>query len=110
MWVGNLIIFCFIGINHFPRFDMVVEAPPLIKMWYNDLDIDHKTAPIKYVGALTELLNMTGWPKLIKFLTGYWDNKKIMFQFETAEITPTIKELRDCIDTVDTGLERRVGK
>ncbi|KAL3353030.1 hypothetical protein AABB24_020829 [Solanum stoloniferum] len=64
----------------------------------------------KYVGALTELINMVRWPELIEVFTGYWDNEKMVFQFGIMEITPTIEEIRDGIDTVSTGLERRVRK
>ena len=41
---GRLTEFCF---------DMVVEAPVLLKMWYNDLDGDHIRIYNKYVEALT---------------------------------------------------------
>ncbi|XP_049343488.1 uncharacterized protein LOC125807795 [Solanum verrucosum] len=96
--------------DRFPKFDMVVEAPVLLKIWYNDLTVVHKRVLNKYIGALTELLNMVGWPELIEVLTGYWDNEKMVFRFGTMEITPTIEEIRDGIDTVGTGLERRVRK
>ena len=71
---------------------MVVEAPPLLKMWYNDLDGDHRRTLNKYMGVLTELPNMIGWLELIEVLTSYWDNEKMMFHFGTAEITQKIKE------------------
>ncbi|KAK4733569.1 hypothetical protein R3W88_007830 [Solanum pinnatisectum] len=96
--------------NRFPKFNMVVEAPVLLKMWYNDLNVFHKRDLSKYVGALTELINIVGWPELVEVLTGYWDNERMVFRFGTMEITPTIKEIRDGIDTVDTGLERRARK
>ena len=62
-------------------------------MWYNDLDGDYKRTLNKYIGALTELLNMVGLHELIKVITGYWHNEKIVFRFETGEITLTIKKL-----------------
>ena len=31
----------------------------------------------------------------------------MVFRFGTAEITLTLEEIRDCIDTVGTGIERR---
>ena len=34
----------------------------------------------------------------------------MVFRFGTAEITPTLEEIRDCIDTVGTGIERRARK
>ena len=89
---------------------MVVSAPPQLTMWYNDLDGDHRRTLNKYVGALTKLINMDGWPELIEVLRGYWDSQKMVFHFGTTEITPTLEEIRDCIDTVGTGIERRVGK
>ena len=33
-----------------------------------------------------------------------------MFRFGTAEITQTLEEIRDCIDTVGTGIERKERK
>ncbi|KAK4724722.1 hypothetical protein R3W88_027501 [Solanum pinnatisectum] len=96
--------------NRFLKFDIVVEALVLLKMWYNDLNVFHKRDLNKYVGALTKLINMVGWPELVEVLTGYWDNERMVFQFETMEITPTIKEIWDEIDTVGTGLERRLRK
>ena len=89
---------------------MVISAPPQLAMWHNDLDGDHKRTLNKYIGALTELINMDGWPELIEVLTGYWDSQRMVFRFGTAEITPTLEELRDCIDTVGTGLERKARK
>ncbi|KAK4729965.1 hypothetical protein R3W88_022953 [Solanum pinnatisectum] len=96
--------------DRFPKFDMLVEALALLKMWYNDLNAFHKRDLNKYIGALTELINMVGWLELVEVLTGYWDNERMVFQFETIEIIPTIEEIRDEIDTVGTGLERRVRK
>ncbi|KAH0734821.1 hypothetical protein KY285_010528 [Solanum tuberosum] len=96
--------------DRFPKFDTVVEVPVLLKMWYNDLTVVHKRALNKYIGALTELINMVGWPELIEVLTGYWHNEKMVFRFGTIEITPTIEEIRDGINTVGTGLERRARK
>ena len=89
---------------------MVAEASVLLKMWYNDLDKDHRRTHNKYVGALTELLNVVGWPQLIEVLTCYWDNKKMAFQFGTVEITPIVEEMWDNIDTGGIGLERGVRK
>ncbi|KAK4714818.1 hypothetical protein R3W88_020725 [Solanum pinnatisectum] len=82
--------------DRFPKFDMVVKAPALLKMWYNDLNTFHKRDLNKYVGSLTELINMVGWPELVEVLTGYWDNERM--------------EIRDGIDIVGRGLERRVRK
>ncbi|KAK4726792.1 hypothetical protein R3W88_031709 [Solanum pinnatisectum] len=96
--------------DRFPKFDMIVKAPALLKMWYNDLNAFHKRDLNKYVGALTELINMVGWPELVEVLTSYWDNERIVFWFGTMEITPTTEKIRDEIDTVGTGLERRVRK
>ena len=53
---------------------------------------------------------MDGWPELIEVLTGHKDSQKMGFCFGTAKITPTLEEIRDCIDTVGTGIERRARK
>ena len=45
-------------------------------MWYNDLNRDNRRVLNKYIGALTELVNMVGWFELIKVLTSYWDKKE----------------------------------
>ena len=62
--------------DRFPKFNMVISAPPQLTMWHNDLDGDHRRTLNKYVGALTELINMDGWPELIEVLTGYWIDKE----------------------------------
>ena len=62
-------------------------------VWHNDLEWDHKRTLSKYVGVLTELINMKGWPKLIEVLAGYWDNERMVFQFRTMDITPTIEDI-----------------
>ena len=89
---------------------MVISAPPQLTMWHNDLDGDHKRTLNKYIGALNELINMDGRPELIKVLTGYWDSQSMVFRFVMAKITPTLEEIRYCIDTVGMGLERRARK
>ena len=60
--------------DHFPKFDMVISPPPQLLMWHNELDGDHRRTLNKYVGALTELIDMDGWLELIEVLTGYWDS------------------------------------
>ena len=96
--------------DRFPKYDMVVSAPPQLRMWHNDLDGDHRRTLYKYVGAITELINMECWPELIEVLTEYWDSQKWVFWFGTTEITPTMEEIRDCIDTVGIGIEMRAQK
>ena len=63
--------FYFADMDRFPKFNMVISAPPQLAMWHNDLDRDHKRTINKYIGTLTELINMDGWPELIEVLTGY---------------------------------------
>ena len=67
----------------FPKFDMVISAPPQLRRTLN-----------KYVGDLTELINMDGWPELIEVLTGYWNSQRMVFHYGMAEITPTLEEKR----------------
>ena len=54
-----------------PKFDMVIAAPPQLTLWYDNLDGNHRTTLNKYVGALTELININGWPELVEVITGY---------------------------------------
>ena len=75
-------------------------------MWYDNLDVDHKRTLNKYVGALTELINMKGWSEIVEVLIGYWDSQQMVFWFWTTEITPTLEEIRDCIDPVGAGIKR----
>ena len=103
-------VFLFYRHGSFPKFDMVVSAPPQLTMWYNDLDGDHRRTLNKYVDALTELININGWPELIKVLTGYWDSRKMVFCFRTDDITLTLEETRYYIDTVGTKVQRRARK
>ena len=48
--------------DRFPKFDMVIAEPLQLTIWYDNLDGDHRRTLNKYVGALTELINMNGWP------------------------------------------------
>ena len=41
---------------------------------------------------------------------GYWDSQRMVFRFKTTKITLTLEEIRDCIDSVGTGIERRARK
>ena len=77
--------------DQFAKFNMVVSAPPQLTMWHNDLDVDHRRTLNKYVGDLTELIDMDGWPELIEVLTWYWDSQRMVFRFGTAEITVHLK-------------------
>ena len=77
-WV-NLTSFYFVDMDSFPKFDMVISAPPQLTMWYNNLDPDHRRTLNKYVGALMELINMNGWLELVEVLKGYWDSKRMVF-------------------------------
>ena len=86
-------------------FNMVVSAQPQLTMWHNDLNWDHRRTLNYYVGALTDLIDMDGWLELIEVLTGYWDSQRMVFRFGALKITPTLEEIRDCIDIVCTGLE-----
>ena len=58
---------------------MVVEAPPQLTMWYDNLDGDHRRTLNNYVGALTELINMNDWLEHVEVLTGYWDSHRMVF-------------------------------
>lgn len=87
---------------------MVVRAPDMHNLWYNYLNELHGRDLNKYVRALTELINMVGWPELIEVLTTYWDNENMVFQFETMEITATIEEIRDGIDIWVQGLKEEL--
>lgn len=53
---------------------MVVEALPLLKMWYNYLDRNHRRTLNKYVRTLTKLISMNG--QLTDVLTDYWTMRK----------------------------------
>ena len=53
---------------------------------------------------------MNGWLEVVEVLTGYWNSQRMVFQFGATEMTPTLEEIRDCIDTVGTGIERRERK
>ena len=62
------------------------------------------------MGSLIELLNMAGWPEIVEVPIEYSVNEKMVFQFGDIEITSIIEEIQDGIDTIGTGLERRVRK
>lgn len=107
---GILTEFYFVGMDHLPKFDMVVEASVLLQLLYNDLNGDHIRTFNKYVGALTELINMVGWDELIEVLKYHWDNERMVFRFGTKEISPKIEEIWDDINTASTGLKTRPRK
>ena len=77
---------CFVDMDRFPKFDMVIATPPQLKIWRDYLDGDHRRTLNKYVGALTELINMNDWPELVEVLTGHWDSQQMVFKFGTAEL------------------------
>lgn len=45
-------------------------------------------------------------PGLIKVITRYWDGERSVFRFGDVELTLTVKEIRDVLDTV--GMETKV--
>ena len=65
--------------NYIPKFNIVIALPPQLTMWYDNLDRDHRRMLNKYVGALTELINMNGWPEQVEVLTRYWDSERLVF-------------------------------
>ena len=65
---------------------MVISAPPQLTMWYNNLNGDHRRTRNKYVGALTELINMNGWPELVEVLMGYWIDNEWCSDSETPKL------------------------
>ena len=65
--------------NYIPKFNIVIALPPQLTMWYDNLDRDHRRMLNKYVGALTELINMNDWPELVEVLMGYWDSQRMLF-------------------------------
>ena len=84
---------------------MVIDTPPQLTMWYDNVDGDHTRILNKYI--LKELIDMNGWEELIEVITRYWDSQRMVFLFKIIEITLTLEEIRDCIDIVGTGRERR---
>ena len=68
--------------DRFSKFDMVIAAPLQLTIWYDSLDGDHRRTLNKYVRALMELINMNGWPELLEVLTNFWDNQRMVFQFD----------------------------
>ena len=67
-WV-NLTRFCFVDMDCFAMFNMIIAAPPQLKMLHDNLDRDHRGTLNKYVGSLKELINMNCWPELVEVLT-----------------------------------------
>lgn len=96
--------------DRFPKFDMMITVLPQFTMWYNNLDGDRRRTLNKYIGALTELINMNGWSELLDVVMGYWDSQRMVLEFGTTEITPTLEDIRDRIDRVGIGIERKASK
>ena len=38
----------------------------------------------------------------IEVITQFEDDKKMVFKFEDVEITPTLEEIKDCLDSIVT--------
>ena len=41
-------------------------------------------------------------PMFIEVITLFWDDERMVFQFGDVKITPTIEEIKDCLDCIGT--------
>ncbi|KAH0705576.1 hypothetical protein KY289_010652 [Solanum tuberosum] len=52
-------------------------------------------------------MNLKVWPKFIEVVTRFWDDERMVFRFGDVEMTPTVEEIRDCLDNVGMCQKRK---
>lgn len=45
-------------------------------------------------------MNFKVWPEFIKVITRFWDGERIVFLFRNVKIMLTLKEIKDCLDSL----------
>ncbi|KAH0700949.1 hypothetical protein KY284_015164 [Solanum tuberosum] len=79
---------------------MVTETPNLLRVWWYNLNAYQKRELSIHLGHLPSIMNLGVWPKFIEVVTRFWDDERMVFRFGDVEMTPTVEEIRDCLDNV----------
>ena len=85
--------------ERFLKFDMVTRCPDLLYKWWNNLDEVARTQVKTSLGHLTTLMDMHVYPGFIQVITRFWDSERMVFRFGEVEMTPTIEEIQDVLET-----------
>ncbi|XP_070019612.1 uncharacterized protein [Nicotiana sylvestris] len=64
-----------------------------LQMWWHELGGDGQKWLIKYLGALTDIMNVKPRDDLITALVTFWDPVHNVFCFSDFELTPTLEEI-----------------
>ncbi|KAH0679329.1 hypothetical protein KY284_020414 [Solanum tuberosum] len=86
---------------------MVTETSNLLRVWWNNLNAYQKRKLSIYLGHLLSIMNLKVWPKFIEVVTQFWDNERMVFRFRDVEMTPTVEEIKDCLDNVGMSQKRK---
>ena len=81
---------------------MVNETPDLLCVWWNNLkDCQKREIPI-HLGHLPLIMDFKDWPKFIMMINRFWDDKMMAYLFGNVEITPTLEDIKDFLDSIKT--------
>ncbi|KAH0682847.1 hypothetical protein KY285_020355 [Solanum tuberosum] len=86
---------------------MVTETPNLLRVWWNNLNAYQKIKLSIHLGHLLSIMNLKVWPKFIEVVTRFWDDERMAFCFRYVEMTPTVEEIKDCLDNVEMYQKRK---
>ena len=79
---------------------MVTKAPDLLHVWWGKLnEIQMRDISI-HLGYLPSIMDFKVWPTFIEVITQICDNDKMVLKFGNVEITPTLKKIKDCMDSI----------
>ena len=93
--------------SQFLHFKMVTQASDILRIWWGNLKECQKREISIYLGHLPSIINFKVWPTFIEVITRFWDDKKMVFRFGDVEITPTLEEIKDCLDSIGTCGKRK---
>uniref|UniRef100_M0ZX33 Uncharacterized protein n=1 Tax=Solanum tuberosum TaxID=4113 RepID=M0ZX33_SOLTU len=86
---------------------MVTETPNLLRVWWYNLNAYQKRELSIHLGHLPSIMNLEVWHEFIEVVTRFWDDERMVFRFGDVEMTPTVEEIRDCLDNVGMCQKRK---
>ncbi|KAH0765390.1 hypothetical protein KY285_001261 [Solanum tuberosum] len=88
-------------------FKMVTETPNLLRVWWYNLNAYQKRELSIHLSYLPSIMNLKVWPKFIEVVTRFWDDERMVFRFGDVEMTPTVEEIKDCLDNIGMCQKRK---
>ncbi|WMV15656.1 hypothetical protein MTR67_009041 [Solanum verrucosum] len=79
---------------------MITKTPNLLRFWWDNLNGYQKREVSIHMGNLSSIMKLQVWPEFIEVITRFWDSERMVFRFGDGEITPTIEEIQDCLETI----------